>query len=137
MKKGKMLISLIVMMVVLIVCSSLAFATDAGPIKLTSDNSASNNAANNSANRASNTPTQITAGGNSSNNASNNAANNSANRANTAGNSQSTSSYGSNNSSNQSGSLPYTGSSYSVIFVIVALGVSAIYAYKKVSDYNM
>ena len=33
--------------------------------------------------------------------------------------------------------LPYTGSSYGVVFVIVALVVSAVYAYKKVSDYNM
>ena len=33
--------------------------------------------------------------------------------------------------------LPYTGTSYGMVFIIIILVVSAVYAYKKVSDYNM
>ena len=44
----------------------------------------------------------------------------------------------STNTDNKASGLPYTGSSgYGVFFVIVALAVSAVYAYKKVSDYNI
>ena len=33
--------------------------------------------------------------------------------------------------------LPYTGSNYSIAFVIVALGISAVYAYRKITEYNV
>ena len=42
-----------------------------------------------------------------------------------------------NNLNSSKSGLPYTGSSYKVVFVIIALIISAIYAYKKVSDYNV
>ena len=42
------------------------------------------------------------------------------------------SSYG--NSNKNSSSLPYTGTSDSVLFIVAALLVSAIYAYKKIRD---
>ena len=45
------------------------------------------------------------------------------------------SSYG--NSNKNSSSLPYTGTSDSVLFIVAALLVSAIYAYKKIRDYNV
>jgi len=38
---------------------------------------------------------------------------------------------------NNTGRLPYAGSNSTVIFVVIALAASAIYAYKKVSDYNV
>lgn len=41
------------------------------------------------------------------------------------------------NNTNNAGKLPYAGTNSSLIFVVIALGVSAIYAYKKVSDYNV
>ena len=42
-----------------------------------------------------------------------------------------------NKSTTNSSSLPYAGASTSVVFVIVGLAASALYAYKKVSDYNV
>ena len=33
--------------------------------------------------------------------------------------------------------LPYAGTNSSMIFVVLAFAASAIYAYKKVSDYNV
>ena len=41
-----------------------------------------------------------------------------------------------NNNTNKS-SLPYAGSSRTVIFIVLALGVSAVYFYKKIADYNI
>ena len=41
-----------------------------------------------------------------------------------------------NNNTNKS-SLPYAGSSRTVIFIALALGVSAVYFYKKIADYNI
>ena len=42
-----------------------------------------------------------------------------------------------NTNSKASGSLPYAGTNTSVVFVVIALVASALYAYKKVSDYNI
>ena len=42
-----------------------------------------------------------------------------------------------NNSNKNTSNLPYTGTSDSVLFIIVALLDSAIYAYKKIRDYNV
>ena len=42
-----------------------------------------------------------------------------------------------NNSNKNTSNLPYTGTSDSVLFIIAALLVSAIYAYKKIRDYNV
>lgn len=42
-----------------------------------------------------------------------------------------------NNNSNATTSIPYTGINYSVIVIIAICGVSAIYAYKKIRDYNI
>ena len=41
------------------------------------------------------------------------------------------------NKANNTAGLPYTGSSSSMIFIVIALAISAIYAYKKVRDYNI
>ena len=37
----------------------------------------------------------------------------------------------------ESTSLPYAGTDTTIIFVVAALGISAVYAYKKVVDYNI
>ena len=42
-----------------------------------------------------------------------------------------------NNTNNTVESIPYTGVNYSVIVIIAICGVSAIYAYKKIRDYNV
>lgn len=41
------------------------------------------------------------------------------------------------NTNKAASKLPYAGSNSSMVFVVVALIASAIYAYKKVSDYNI
>ena len=43
------------------------------------------------------------------------------------------------NYANKTGStsLPYAGTDTTIIFVVAALGISAVYAYKKVVDYNI
>ena len=37
----------------------------------------------------------------------------------------------------ETSSLPYAGSDSTIILVVAALGISAVYAYKKVVDYNI
>ena len=41
------------------------------------------------------------------------------------------------NSNRNTSGLPYTGTSDSMLFIIIALLVSAVYAYKKIRDYNV
>lgn len=41
------------------------------------------------------------------------------------------------NANTPSSKLPYAGSNSSVVFIVIALVASALYAYKKVSDYNV
>ncbi len=124
-KNEKFLVSLVVVTLFALVLGTLtSFATEvsndntsAGTIKITPTTSST--AANNTANTVA---------------AVNNTANNTANRVvnNTTNNS---SNY--NKSTTNSSSLPYAGASTSVVFVIVGLAASALYAYKKVSDYNV
>lgn len=42
-----------------------------------------------------------------------------------------------NNTNNTTKSIPYTGIDYSVILIIAICGISAVYAYKKIRDYNV
>lgn len=42
-----------------------------------------------------------------------------------------------NNTNNTTATIPYTGIDYSVVLIIAICGVSAIYAYKKIRDYNV
>lgn len=61
---------------------------------------------------------------NTTNNTQNNSTNNSLNK-------------NTNNSNrNNAGGIPNTGVDYSVVFIIAICGISAIYAYKKIKDYN-
>ena len=54
-------------------------------------------------------------------------------------NSNSTNKNESNTSTNSTkkSKLPYAGTNGTVVFIVVALVASAVYAYKKVSDYNI
>lgn len=143
MRKEKLIVSLVVMIIVFVACGMSVFASDTGtkPITTITQNNASGT-------------TQITAGSNTNSNGNTNgtqinASNSSAitpitgSNTNAAANTNSGSStYTTRNNTNntntqRSESLPYTGVSYGVVFVIIALVVSAVYAYKKVSDYNM
>lgn len=42
-----------------------------------------------------------------------------------------------NNTNNTTKTIPYTGIDYSVVLIIAICGISAIYAYKKIRDYNV
>lgn len=48
-----------------------------------------------------------------------------------------TSTYNNTNSTSNSSSLPYTGTNSKTILLVVVFAISAVYAYKKVSDYNV
>ena len=126
--KEKMFISLIVITLIALVVGNVAsLATDLTNTGNTSGGSAviSPKAVNNTnavgAITANNT-TNNTSGGNTVGSIANNTSKNT---------SKNTSSY------NSTGKLPYAGSDSTVIFVVIALAASALYAYKKVSDYNV
>lgn len=42
-----------------------------------------------------------------------------------------------NNTDNTTKTIPYTGIDYSVVLIIAICGISAVYAYKKIRDYNV
>ena len=73
---------------------------------------------NTNTNKNSNTNTNANANNNTNSNANNNTNNNS------------------NANNNTNTGIPYTGVDNSVIFVIVAFGISALIAYKKIRDYK-
>ena len=81
--------------------------TGAGTITVSSNNTATKNTTTNTSNTAENVVNKVT----------------------------NSSSYNTTNTTKKS--LPYAGTNSNVIFVVIALVVSAIYAYKKVSDYNV
>ncbi len=41
------------------------------------------------------------------------------------------------NNTNTNATIPYTGIDYSVIVIIAICGISAVYAYKKIREYNV
>jgi len=127
-RKEKILVSLVVITLVALVfgsVSSLATAPVITPTvtggntenttgAVSSDTNSENTSANNTSGSIS-----ATVGASSNNTASNEASN-------------------TNNVKNTpSSKLPYAGSSSSVVFIVIALVASALYAYKKVSDYNV
>lgn len=137
-KKEKILVSLVVITLITLVFGSI-YSLATTPLitgESTSDGNttgAVNNEANNTANNTNTSGGAIV--GSTVNNTANDAANNTNNTVNnTAGN---TSNNTTNKTSTNSSSLPYAGTNSSVVFIVVALVASALYAYKKVSDYNV
>lgn len=131
-RKGKILLSLIASILMIVLFGNIvSLATEdntAGnnPVTITPTTSGNNTSnTNNTANQSS-----IIA---PSNNQVNNVTNNT-NTNNTMNNN--TSVYNTNKTSNSS-SLPYTGTNSKGMLLIVLFAVSAVYAYKKVSDYNV
>lgn len=90
----------------------------------TSNTNTNTNSANLTANNVVNTPNVSASANNTTNNKVNNTANN-------------TSTYNNTNSVSNSSNLPYTGTNSKAMLLIVVFAISAVYAYKKVSDYNM
>ena len=132
MKKSKIFTSLVLIACVVFLLGTIAVYADTTPTTITTitttsgnntvENETSNEAKNTTVN---NTPNTITIGGGTTNNSSNN----SANRLGAATTN--------NSSTTTDKNLPYTGSNYSIAFVIVALGISAVYAYRKITEYNV
>lgn len=129
-RKEKILVSLVVITLMALVFGSLtSLATTIQP----NTNSSSNTSTNTNTNTNSNSSgVSATVGSSSDDNKSNTNRNNTANtnRNNSVNNAN-------RNSSTNSSSLPYAGSGSSVVFIGIALVASALYAYKKVSDYNV
>lgn len=141
-KKEKILASLIaIVMVALVIGNVYSLATEGntstgGTISLTSTGNSSSNKSSNT-NISANTDADLGAEVGATNSSRNTNSNtNSSSNTNTNSNTNS-SRYGNNTNSSSSSRLPYAGSNTSIIFIVIALGASAIYAYKKVSDYNI
>lgn len=129
MRKSKIVTSLVVIACVVFLLGTIAVYADTTPTTITTitttsgnntvENEVKNETKNTTVNNSANT---ITIGGGTSNN-------NSANRLGASSTN--------NASTTTDKNLPYTGSNYSVAFVIVALGISAVYAYRKITEYNV
>lgn len=59
------------------------------------------------------------------------------NSANTNASATTTNNTNTNSNVNKTATIPYTGIDYSVLLIIAICGVSAVYAYKKIRDYNV
>lgn len=136
--KEKFLVSLVVIIMLVLAVgnvNSLATSTLLLPTNTSSKNTANaasaltnNNVANTGA------TDELGTSGNSSNTNSNRSRNNTSNT-NASNRTRNT-----NNTEKESSSgnkLPYAGTNGTVVFVVIALALSAVYAYKKVSDYNI
>ncbi len=125
-KKEKLLVSLVVITLIALVFGSInSLAASIKPANETTNEASgedntvgavnNTNSNTNAANRISSTVNSV------ENNTTNNTANNASSSRNT----------------NRSESLPYAGTNSTIVFVVIALVASALYAYKKVSDYNV
>mgnify|MGYP003318263639 CR=1 FL=1 len=129
-RKEKILVSLVVIILITLVFGSIASLATTPIIANTGTGNtagAVNNTTDNTTNNVVNNTGSISA------TVGNSATNNSANNTNT----NNTSNSAKNNTSTNSSTLPYAGTDSSVIFIVIALVASALYAYKKVSDYNV
>ena len=121
--KEKMLVSLVVVMLVIMVFGSVnSLATVIKPSSTSNSNTT-------------NTSVENTVGAATSNKNTNkaNAISSSVNSS----NKTNTSKYNNTNTNKSASKLPYAGTNSSMVFVVIALVASAVYAYKKVSDYNI
>lgn len=122
-KKTKELIVCIIALIVLM----LAVVTDVFAMSI--EDALGNNSAGNNFSTipdATNTST----GNNTSNGTGNNIANNTSN------NTTNTNKVNNTNRNNNATAIPNTGVDYSVVLIIAVCGISAVYAYKKIKDYN-
>lgn len=140
-KKEKILVSLIaIVMVALVVGNVYSLATEGNTagsgvsLTMTGENTA--NTANKASNNATaNTDADVGAEVGATNSSKNNTANKTTN--NTTNNTAKNTNSAKNNTNTATSGLPYAGSNTSIIFIVIALVASAVYAYKKVSDYNV
>lgn len=119
-KMKKLLITLVMVMVVVLALGSVKSLATQITVKAPENTVGESTSNNNTSNTNTNT---------------NNAANNTNNNTNTNKNAVKNNTSAYNNT--KTGSLPYAGTNTSVVFVVIAFVASSLYAYKKVSDYNI
>ncbi len=132
MRKSKILTSLALIACVIFLLGTIAVYADSQPTTITTitTTSGNNTVENEVENKVENETKNDTTTNNSANTITiGGSTNNSANRLG-AGSTN-------NSATTSKDDLPYTGSNYSIAFVIVALGISAVYAYRKVTEYNV
>lgn len=130
--KEKMLVSLVVIMLGALVFGSISsLATTITPSSSTNNtvNTAADDETVGAAVNNTNTNTNVNTNKNSNTNTNKNTNTNTNKNTNTNTNT--------NKNTNTASKLPYAGTDSSLIFVVIALSASAVYAYKKVSDYNV
>ena len=135
-EKSKILLSMVVTILMVVLLGNIySFATDNNtnnPVTITAatDNNTNTNNTNTNTNSNTNTNTNTNVANPANNvttpivSTSNNTANN-------------VSVYNNTNAVSNSSNLPYTGNSSKTIVLVVVFAISAVYAYKKVSDYNV
>ncbi len=120
--KEKLLLSLVVVLMIALAIGNVTSLATAPQITATTGKTNNTNSALSTNNAANVGATEsVSAAGNNTSNKTNNT-NSKSNKTNT---------------NRVSSSLPYAGTNGTVVFVVIALAASAIYAYKKVSDYNI
>lgn len=128
-RKEKFLVSLVIIALVVLVIGNVRSLATAPKITANTNSTGNTNAL--STNNATNTGATDSVSAAVNNSTKNTNSNSNSNK--TANNTNKTSNTNSSNSSK----LPYAGTNGTVVFVVIALAASAIYAYKKVSDYNV
>ena len=135
-RKVKLLVSLIIVLVtVSVVCNVNSLATTPAVTVKPGNSNANSVLTNEASENTKATEEQGATRNNSTNNTRN--TNTTTNNTNTNTNGTNTNKNESNTNSTKKSKLPYAGTNGTVVFIVVALAASAVYAYKKVSDYNI
>lgn len=134
-KKEKILVSLVVITLITLVFGSIYSLASTPLIANTNTSATDENTTGAVNNQASNTNTNTNTGSSNSTAIVGSTVNTNTN-SNTNTNRNALANNTVKNTTNSS-KLPYAGTNSSVIFVVIALAVSALYAYKKISDYNV
>ena len=131
-RKSRILLSIVAIALMFILLGnmySLAAEDNTVTITATNDNNTANtNNTTNTGNTVNLTANTNNTTSNTSSIVSNNTTNNTTNN---------TSTYNNTNTTSNSTKSPHTGSSSKTILLVVIFALSAVYAYKKVSDYNV
>ena len=137
-KKKILSIAIIAILFIVCVLNSTAFATNI--VTIDASNTSASTGGTTGAGSITITSSNNTVSNNTSieSAAKNTAVNNLTTSANNAAKTNLVSSYNNTaNKANTANGLPYTGSDSSIVFIFIAFVASAIYAYKKVRDYNV
>ena len=136
-KKEKILVSLVVITLITLVFGSIYSLASTPLIADTNTSTTDENTTGAVNNQASNTNTNTNTGSSNSSAIVGSTVNTNTNtNSNTNTNRNALANNTARNTTNSS-KLPYAGTNSSVIFVVIALAISALYAYKKISDYNV